>query len=62
MRGNSLQYVDDPNICYYTKLNNLQSCIELVNSDIEKIIDWSKQNNLVLFNSKKTKTMLLSTP
>ena len=62
MRGNSLQYVDDPNIYYYTKLNNLQSCIELVNSDIEKIIDWSKQNNLVLFNSKKTKTMLLSTP
>ena len=59
IRGNSLQYADDTNIFYYTKLNDLQPCIELANCDIEMIIDWSKQSNLV-FNSKKTKIALFS--
>ena len=43
-----------------SKLYDLQPCIKLVNSDIEKIMDWSNQSNL--FNSKKMKPMLFSTP
>ena len=40
---------------------DLQSCIELVKSDIQRIMDWSKQS-ILIFNSKKTKTIVFSTP
>ena len=56
---NSLRYADDTTFYQYRKFQNLQNCIEKLESNLQTVPDWALQNNLV-FNDDKTKYMLLS--
>ena len=58
--SSSIQFADDTTIYTSCKPRKLDSCKSLLQQDIDSIGQWSNQSNL-LFNAKKTKTMLFST-
>jgi len=64
MSGNTdaecIQYADDTSLYRHTKPRQLAECADQMNSDIKNIQRWSESQNL-LFNAKKTKTMLFAT-
>ncbi|XP_045447535.1 uncharacterized protein LOC123655825 [Melitaea cinxia] len=53
-------YADDIQIYLSFKPHELEKSLELINSDLERIFDWSKSNALVL-NPNKTKYIVLGT-
>ena len=55
-----IQYADDTSLYRHTKPRELAECVEKVNNDVKNIQTWSQSQNL-LFNAKKTKTMLFAT-
>lgn len=55
--GDNLHYAGDATIYNKTKVSEQQSCIKVVNKDLEEIVQWSKQTSLI-FTTKKTKTKL----
>ena len=55
-----IQYADDTSLYRHTKPRKLAECVGKVNDDIKNLEQWSESHNL-LFNSKKTKTLLFST-
>ena len=56
----SLQYADDTTIYSSCPAAELQRCVQELNSTLNTVSSWSNDSHLAL-NSKKTKTMLLST-
>ena len=56
----SFQYADDTTIYSSCPAPELQRCVQELNSTINTVSSWSNNSHLAL-NSKKTKTMLLST-
>ena len=56
----SFQYADDTTIYSSCPAPELQTCVQELNSTINTVSSWSNNSHLAL-NSKKTKTMLLST-
>ncbi|XP_057310275.1 uncharacterized protein LOC130648252 [Hydractinia symbiolongicarpus] len=57
---NSIQYADDTNLYIHFKLKEMDIATAKLQSDINQITTWSKINNL-MFNSKKTKSIMYST-
>ena len=55
-----IQYADDTSLYRHTKPRELAECVVKVNEDVKNIQTWSESQNL-LFNAKKTKTMLFAT-
>ena len=55
-----MQYADDTSLYRHTKPGQLAECAEKLSHDIKDLQKWSESQNL-LFNAKKTKTMLFST-
>jgi len=55
-----IQYADDTSLYRHTKPRHLADCADKINDDIQNLQQWSKSQNL-LFNTKKTKSMLFST-
>jgi len=55
-----IQYADDTSLYCHTKPRHLADCADKINDDIQNLQQWSKSQNL-LFNAKKTKSMLFST-
>ena len=58
--GHVIQYADDTTLYRHCKLKNLANTEKLIQNDINTIMYWSRNKNL-LFNHKKTVTMLFST-
>ena len=56
----SFQYADDTTIYSSCPAPELQRCAQELNSTLNTVSSWSNDSHLAL-NSKKTKTMLLST-
>ena len=56
----SFQYADDTTIYSSCPAPELQKCAQELNSTLNTVSSWSNDSHLAL-NSKKTKTMLLST-
>ena len=56
----SFQYADDTTIYSSCPAPELQTCAQELNSTLNTVSSWSNDSHLAL-NSKKTKTMLLST-
>ena len=56
----SFQYADDTTIYSSCPAPELQRCTQELNSTLNTVSSWSNNSHLAL-NSKKTKTMLLST-
>ena len=56
----SFQYADDTTIYSSCPARELQRCAQELNSTLNTVSSWSNYSHLAL-NSKKTKTMLLST-
>ncbi len=54
------QYADDTSLYTHCKPADLKSCQDNLQSNLDKLSNWSNSNNLVL-NPKKTKVMLFST-
>ena len=54
------QYADDTSILHSKKLSELSTAKLQINSDLESLTSWSRENGLVL-NDRKTKIMLFST-
>ena len=57
----SMQYADDTTIYAHTKPNRINNISEALQGDLNKLRDWSSEQNL-LFNDTKTKLLLFSTP
>ena len=57
---NSIQYADDTNIYINTKRENIMSSTAKIQTDVTNIMKWSTEKNLV-FNAKKTKSIIFST-
>ena len=55
-----LQFVDDTTIYQSSKVCHIDTCVTNLEKDIQTLKKWSDDSNLV-FNLKKTKTMLFST-
>ena len=55
-----VQYADDTSIYRHAKPIDIEDCVQEVNADINVIEDWSRDSNLI-FNAKKTKSMLFTT-
>ena len=55
-----VQYADDTSIYRHSKPKMLENCTTQIQGDINTIQNWSNQSNLV-FNAKKTKSMLFTT-
>eukprot|EP00111_Clytia_hemisphaerica_P020366 TCONS_00059994-protein len=55
-----VQYADDTSIYRHTKPANLELCSQEVQNDFNVIEEWSRDSNLI-FNAKKTKSMLFAT-
>ena len=55
-----VQYADDTSIYRHSTPKEFENCLNQMNSDINAIQKWSKESNLI-FNDKKTKSMLFST-
>ena len=56
---NSLQYADDSTLYQHCKPNNLNTCTEKIENDLQTVSDWALTNSLV-FNNDKTKYMVFS--
>ena len=55
-----IQYADDSTICKSCKANEVTKCSSELENELKLLEQWSKNTNLV-FNCKKTKSMLFST-
>ena len=55
-----VQYADDTSIYRHSTPKQFQNCLNQMNFDINAIQTWSKESNLI-FNDKKTKSMLFTT-
>ena len=56
-----IQYVDDSTIYRSCKANEVTKCTSVLENELKLLEQWSKNTNLV-FNCKKTKSMLFSQP
>ena len=56
-----LQYADDTTLYRACKTSQRHVCINSIEKDIHSISRWSSETN-VIFNSAKTKVMVISTP
>ena len=56
-----LQYADDTTLYRACKASERHACISNIEKDIHAISRWSSDTNLI-FNSAKTKVMVISTP
>jgi len=54
-----LQYADDTSLYRHCKVTDLQDCVARVEADLKSVSSWSQNNNLI-FNQTKTKTILFS--
>lgn len=59
-QSSSIQFADDTTFYRSCKATHVGECAKQLENDITSIGQWSKQSNLI-FNDKKTKSMLLST-
>ena len=55
-----MRYADDTNIYESFKPDQLNQRVQLINEDLNKVVEWSNNSNLV-FNAGKTKTVLFGT-
>ena len=55
-----VQYADDTSLYRHAKPKDLEDCVVKINSDTSVIEKWSLDSNLI-FNAKKTKSMLFAT-
>ena len=55
-----LQYADDTTLYRACKASQRHACINNIEKDIHSILRWSSDTNLI-FNSAKTKVMVIST-
>ena len=60
IKSSTVQFADDTTLYRSCKVAQIESCSKQLQNDIDKVGEWSKECNLI-FNSKKTKTMLFST-
>ena len=56
-----LQYADDTTLYWACKTSQRDACINSIEKDIQSISRWSNDTNFI-FNSVKTKVMVISTP
>ena len=56
-----LQYADDTTLYRAYKVSQKHACINSIEKDIHSVSRWSSDTNLI-FNSAKTKVMVISTP
>ena len=56
-----IQYADDSTIYRSCKANEVTKCTSVLENELKLLEQWSKNTNLV-FNCKKTKSMLFSQP
>ena len=56
-----LQYADDTTLYRACKASQRHACINSIEKDIHSISRWSNDTNLI-FDSAKTKVMIISTP
>ena len=56
-----LQYADDTSIYKHCRPNKINECAVQLSSDLSSLAKWSENNNLV-FNETKTKTIMFATP
>ena len=60
VRGSCMQYADDTSIYESFKPDELNHHVQAINEDLNKVVKWSNDSNLV-FNAGKTKTVLFGT-
>lgn len=58
--GSCMQYADDTNIYDSFKPDHLDENVARMNQDLNRVAEWSGSSNLI-FNAKKTKTILFGT-
>ena len=56
-----IQYADDTTLYQACEASQRHACINSIEKDIHSISRWSSDTNLI-FNSAKTKVMIISTP
>ena len=50
--SNAIQYADDTTIYRHCKITDTTNCIKEIEKDLEQLLSWSQNHNL-LFNSDK---------
>ena len=55
----TVQYADDTTLYRHCKITTLHECAVAIQKDMEKLLSWSQQNNLI-FNCDKLQSILFS--
>ena len=55
----TIQYADDTTLYRHCKISTLHECVFAIQKDVEKLLSWSQQNNLI-FNCDKLQSILFS--
>ena len=55
----TIQYADDITLYRHCKISTLHECVFAIQKDVEKLLSWSQQNNLI-FNCNKLQSILFS--
>ena len=55
----TIQYVDETTLYRHCKISTLHECVFAIQKDVEKLLSWSQQNNLI-FNCDKLQSILFS--
>ena len=55
----TIQYADGTTLYRHCKISTLHECVFAIQKDVEKLLSWSQQNNLI-FNCDKLQSILFS--
>ena len=55
----TIQFADDATLYRHCKISTLHPCVFAIQKDVEKLLSWSQQNNLI-FNYDKLQSILFS--
>ena len=55
----AIQYADGTTLYRHCKISTLHECVFAIQKDVEKLLSWSQQNNLI-FNCDKLQSILFS--
>ena len=55
----TIQYANDTTLNRHSKISKLHECAVAIQKDVEKLLSWSQQNNLI-FNCDKVQSILFS--
>ena len=55
----TIQYADDTTLYRHSNISKLHECAVAIQKDVEKLLSWSQQNNLI-FNCDKVQSILFS--